>query len=77
METPRTALLVLDDVVATARQLMRDALETNRQARQVYRHAGRPCSRCGSIIRSRGQGDENRTAYWCPGCQAGGGPPGE
>jgi endonuclease-8 len=68
---------VLNDVVATARRLMRDALETNRQARQVYRHAGRPCARCGTIIRSRGQGDDNRTAYWCPGCQAGGGPPGE
>ncbi len=68
---------VLRDAVAAARRLMRDALETGRQARQVYRHAGRPCSRCGTIIRSRGQGDDNRTAYWCPGCQAGGGPPGE
>jgi endonuclease VIII len=68
---------LLRDAVATARRLMHDALETGRQARQVYRHAGRPCSRCGTVIRSRGQGDDNRTAYWCPGCQAGGGPPGE
>ena len=67
----------LRDAVATARGLMRAALDTGRQKRRVYRHAGRPCSRCGAIIRSRGQGDENRTAYWCPGCQAGGGPPGE
>ncbi|MGH3071031.1 MAG: zinc finger domain-containing protein, partial [Gaiellaceae bacterium] len=35
----------------------------------VYRRAGRPCLRCGTIVRSRGQGDANRTAYWCPGCQ--------
>jgi endonuclease-8 len=62
--------------VATARRLMRAALVTGRPGRNVYRRAGRPCLRCGTIVRSRGQGDENRTAYWCPGCQAGGGPPG-
>ena len=68
---------VLRDAVAAARRLMRDALATGRQARQVYRRAGRPCRRCGTLVRSRGQGDANRTAYWCPGCQAGGGTPGE
>jgi len=68
---------VLRDAVGAARRLMRDALANGRQERRVYRRAGRPCSRCGTIIRSRGQGDGNRTAYWCPGCQAGGWPPGE
>ena len=67
----------LRDAVAAARKLMRDALATGRQGRRVYRRAGRPCVRCGTIVRSRGQGDANRTAYWCPGCQEGGGPPGE
>ena len=56
---------------------MRDALADRQAGRQVYRRAGRPCPRCGTIVRSRGQGDANRTAYWCPGCQAGGEPPGE
>ena len=28
-----------------------------------------PCGRCGTPIVSRGQGDDNRTAYWCPACQ--------
>ena len=68
---------VLSDALAAARRLMRDALATGRQGRQVYRRAGRPCRRCRTLVRSRGQGDENRTAYWCPGCQAGGGTPGE
>ena len=68
---------VLRDAVDAARRLMREALANGRQPRRVYRRAGRPCARCGTIIRSRGQGDGNRTAYWCPGCQAGGGPPGE
>jgi endonuclease-8 len=35
----------------------------------VYDRAGQPCRRCGTIIRSRGQGDDNRTTYWCPDCQ--------
>ena len=67
----------LRDAVAAARRLMREALATGRPGRQVYRRAGRPCVRCGTIVRSRGQGDDNRTAYWCPSCQAGAGPPGE
>jgi len=67
----------LRDAVAAARKLMQEALATGRSGRQVYRRVGRPCLRCGTIVRSRGQGDDNRTAYWCPGCQAGAGPPGE
>jgi len=37
--------------------------------RVIYGTAGRPCPRCGTIVRSTGQGDDNRTTYWCPGCQ--------
>ena len=67
----------LREAVGAARRLMQESLATGRSRRRIYRHAGRPCPRCGTIVRSRGQGDDNRTAYWCPGCQAGGGPPGE
>ena len=35
----------------------------------VYGRAGRPCRTCGTLVRSRGQGDDNRTTYWCPACQ--------
>ena len=35
----------------------------------VYGRRGRPCRRCGTPVRSRGQGDANRTTYWCPACQ--------
>lgn len=68
---------VLREAVATARRLMQASLASGRPGRSVYRRAGRPCRRCGAIVRSRGQGDANRTAYWCPACQAGGEPPGE
>jgi endonuclease-8 len=46
-------------------------MQAGRGRRLVYRRAGRPCVRCGAPIRSRPQGDEARTAYWCPQCQAG------
>jgi endonuclease-8 len=61
-----------DEVRATleaAARLMRAGLDGPRPARRIYRHAGRPCPRCGTRIESRGQGDDNRTAYWCPACQ--------
>jgi endonuclease-8 len=56
-------------VLEEAHRLMRAALAGVRPLRRVYRRVGRPCPRCGDPIRSRGQGDDNRTAYWCPTCQ--------
>ena len=53
---------------AAARQ-MRGSLDGRRTPNRVYRLVGRPCPRCSERIRSRGQGDANRMAYWCPGCQ--------
>jgi endonuclease VIII len=35
----------------------------------VYRRAGLPCRRCGTIIRSAPLGRQPRTVYWCPTCQ--------
>jgi endonuclease VIII len=56
----------------SAAVLMRSALGRGRdRRRQVYRRTGRPCRRCGETIRSAGQGDANRRAYWCPRCQPG------
>jgi endonuclease VIII len=72
--SPWRPLAELDDddlrrVLAEAARLMRAAVENGREPRAVYRRAGRPCPRCGTAIQSRGQGDANRTAYWCPACQ--------
>ena len=52
-----------------ARDAMRASIAGTRPGRSVYRRAGRPCRRCGTPVESRGQGGDNRTAYWCPGCQ--------
>jgi len=59
----------LGSALAWARTAMRSAVAGARPSRAVYRRAGRPCRRCGTPIESRGLGDANRTAYWCPHCQ--------
>jgi endonuclease-8 len=58
-------------VLGIARECMAESVRAGFYARPraVYRRAGMPCPRCGTTIRSRGQGEQNRTAYWCPGCQ--------
>src|SRR5262245_12390057 len=61
----------LRDVLEAAARLMRASVETGRERRSIYRTAGRPCPRCRTLIQSWGQGDGNRTAYWCPTCQPG------
>jgi endonuclease-8 len=58
-------------VVRGVRPLMLESGTTGHphQLLQVYDRAGQPCPRCGERIRARGQGEDNRTTYWCPGCQ--------
>jgi endonuclease-8 len=75
---PWSSLAALDDealrrVLIETRALMSRGLVRGREPRGVYRRAGRPCGRCRAPIRSRGQGDGNRTTYWCPRCQSPGG----
>lgn len=72
--TPRSALSDgdLGRLVATAARLMRassGAPPRRPPARAVYRRAGRPCHRCGTLVRSRAQTELARVAYWCPACQ--------
>ncbi|HVX33567.1 MAG TPA: DNA-formamidopyrimidine glycosylase family protein [Solirubrobacterales bacterium] len=56
-------------VLAAAREQMLDAVELgNRHRFYVYKHRG-PCSRCRGTVRHRGQGDANRTTWWCERCQ--------
>ena len=45
------------------------AMRSPRRPRLVYRRAGLPCRRCGTRIEARRQGEDARTAYWCPSCQ--------
>src|SRR5918992_2599462 len=58
-------------VVREIRRQMQASVERGGHPRdlQVYERTGRPCPRCGAPIRARGQGDDNRTTYWCPACQ--------
>ena len=64
-------------VLRTIRPLMQESLRSGRGfvrtrpdgTHWVFDRAGLPCRRCGTPIRARGQGDDNRTTYWCPECQ--------
>jgi endonuclease-8 len=57
--------------VRAVRPLMREAAQRGGHTRELLVHAraGMPCRRCRTPIRARGQGDDNRTTYWCPKCQ--------
>jgi len=74
----------LDALVSRASRLMRasagivpepgpgsgDAAPSGRPfSRWVYKRQGQPCRRCGTIVVARRQGEQARTAYWCPTCQ--------
>ncbi len=57
--------------VAFAREQMTRSAREGAHARPhaVYRRQGRPCPRCGTAIRVRGQWENNRVTFWCPTCQ--------
>jgi len=57
-------------VLLAAREQMLSAVESGgRHDFQVYRRRQGACPSCRGPISSRGQGDANRTTYWCPRCQ--------
>jgi endonuclease VIII len=70
---------LLHRVVGTAQRVLRAAAlgggRTTTGVRRrgerlwVYRRAGLPCRRCGTLIRLGRQGDLARLTYWCPRCQ--------
>jgi endonuclease-8 len=62
----------LGRLIATAHRLLRASVDTapGRSPMWVYRRAGRPCRRCGTLVRSAPQDLAiARTTYWCPTCQ--------
>jgi endonuclease VIII len=57
-------------IEAVRPRMARSAAEGfNPRETRIYGKPGQPCPRCGTAIASRGQGDNNRRTYWCPGCQ--------
>jgi endonuclease-8 len=60
-------LAILREVRPRMQQSARDGMQN--RFRTIYNASGRPCPRCGTLVRARGQGDANRTTWWCPGCQ--------
>jgi len=60
-----------DEELRAALAAAASAMRGERRSRYVYGRAGLPCRRCASIVVARKQGDDARTVYWCPACQAG------
>jgi endonuclease-8 len=58
-------------IISAVRPRMAHSARHGRMAGEphVFRRHGRPCPRCGARLAARGQGDDNRTTFWCPGCQ--------
>ena len=68
----RVAELTDDELRSTlehAARLMHARLDGAPPRHAVYRR--RVCPNCGGRVATRGQGDDNRTTYWCPACQGG------
>jgi len=70
---------ILAELIDTARREMRRNVGTGaRRTNQalgsgplwVYGRDGKPCLRCGAPIRRALQGEQRRSTYWCPRCQA-------
>lgn len=57
-------------LIRECERVMKVSLRCGRRPRSIYRQAGRGCPTCGTPIHSRGQGEANRSTYWCPACQA-------
>lgn len=55
---------------ASRRPVRKPADRDRRSGTWVYERGDLPCRRCATKILARGQGDDNRTTYWCPRCQA-------
>ena len=79
---PWTKTIALSDeqlkaLFEAARTAMRANLSTNTYRRSfpgygrgaVHGRRGRPCPRCGTLIQSRGMGENPRIVYWCSSCQ--------
>jgi endonuclease VIII len=58
----------LRSVLQVTRELMLVAVAEGRHPFQIYKRRG-PCIRCGGRVQISGQGDANRTTWWCAGCQ--------
>jgi len=71
----RSVAEITDDQAVEAISLVRPRMfesaagHERELTRGAYGRAGRECSRCGAKIKAKGQGTNNRTTYWCPGCQ--------
>ncbi len=56
-------------VVDENKNVMDISMAKGRRPVAIYKAHRKGCPNCGGPVSSRGQGDDNRTAFWCPRCQ--------
>jgi endonuclease-8 len=61
------ALAIVRELRPRMQQSARDGMQD--RFKTIYGATGRPCPRCGTLVRSRSMGDDGRMTWWCPGCQ--------
>jgi endonuclease-8 len=61
------ALSIVREIRPRIRQSAQDGFQD--RWRTIHGAGGRPCPRCGTLIRARRQADDGRMTWWCPGCQ--------
>ncbi|UJA21581.1 hypothetical protein HJD18_16060 [Thermoleophilia bacterium SCSIO 60948] len=59
----------LELIVSENERIMKISIVRGKRPRSIYKANKFGCPRCRGEVLSRGQGDANRTAYWCPNCQ--------
>lgn len=73
LPAPEVSEDLLDRLVRTAIEMMRRSVMPGggRAKRHVYKCPGRPCGRCGTLVKAGRIGRVHvRDVYWCPKCQA-------
>jgi endonuclease-8 len=68
LEIRRVATRIMHDGVLDARAITFTG--PGMPGRWAYGRGGSACRRCGTPIEARTQGENQRTTYWCPTCQA-------
>ncbi len=58
-----------ESLLSESERIMRESAVTGRRPRRIYGAQRGGCPNCGGRVEVRGQGDDNRIAYWCPRCQ--------
>lgn len=74
-ECREMVMLAAEMIQANQHHAARIAAPDGNGGLAVYGRQGKPCHRCGDLIKVTHHGEAHRVLYWCPGCQVAHQPP--